>query len=604
MTLSASPAPPTRPRVSATVPLDAVPVARERTFSPFNLIALLLALISIALIVWPLVNAFIGAFVIDGELDLDAFARVFSDRQFHIALTNTAIIMITAGPLAIIVGAVLAWLNERTNARFGWLSTVMPIVPLLVPSIAMAVGWVFLGNERAGYLNALPRVVTSWFGPIDPAATGPIDIASWGGMIFVYTIVLVPYVYLVVAAALRNTDSALEEASRMSGAGVMTTLMRVSLPAVMPALASAALLVLIVGSSLFSIPRTIGTAARIDVLSTYIVRLTRVYPAKLDEAMAVSVVLLILLGIAWWGQQRVASRGRHSTISGKTGSAAIIELGRWRPVFRAIMIVYILLVSVLPFMALLFVGLQPYWTATIDPAVLTLKNFEAFFGPPGELPRRALMTSILLGALGATISMAVVAVMVHWAKERKGTASRLVEGATKAPGAISHIVFGVAILVTFAGPPFMLSGTLGILLIAYFVMYLPQASTGAEVARGQVGNELIEASAMSGASRSQTFWRVLIPLMLPGLAAGWALMFVVIVGDLTASAILAGHSNPVVSFVFLDIWDNGTLSMLATLGVLVSIVTSVVVFAALLLGRGSVIAGRPGRRSAKKGGSQ
>jgi len=583
-----------------TRPVGAVSLTRERVFSPFNLLALLLTAIALLLIVWPLANAFVGAFVIDGQLNLDAFVRVFTDDQFHLALLNTGIIMITAGPLALIIGSVLAWLNERTNAGFGWLSTIMPIVPLLVPSIAMAVGWVFLGNERAGYLNMIPRAVMSWFGPVDPAMTGPIHIASWGGMIFVYTIVLVPYVYLVVAAALRNTDSALEEASRMSGAGVVTTLMRVSLPAVLPAIASSALLVLIVGSSLFSIPRTIGTAARIDVLSTYIVRLTRVYPAKLDEAMAVSVLLLVILGGAWWAQQRVAERGRHSTVSGKSGSTAIIELGAWRAVFRTIMIVYILLVSLLPFLALLFVGLQPFWTASIDPSILTTKNFVSFFGAAGELPRRSLVTSILLGAVGATISMAAVAVMVHWSKERRGMVSQVVGGVTKAPGAISHIVFGVAILVTFAGPPLQLSGTLAILLIAYFVIYLPQASTSAEVARGQVSTELIEASAMSGASRFQTFRKVLIPLMLPGLAAGWALMFVVIVGDLTASAILSGHTNPVVSFVFLDIWDNGTLSMLATLGVIVSATTSIVVVAALLLGRGSTVIARMGRTAQRK----
>jgi iron(III) transport system permease protein len=360
---------------------------------------------------------------------------------------------------------------------------------------------------------------------------------------------------------------------------------------VVPALASSALLVLIVGSSLFSIPRTIGTAAGIDTVSVYIVRLTQVYPAKLDQAMAVSVLLLVVLGIAWWLQQRVARQGRHATISGKSGSAATIDLGRWRGPARLLMTLYVLCVSVLPFLALLVVALQPYWSSTIDPARLTLDNFRDFFGLKGALPRRALTTSILLGVVGATISMAVVSVMVHYSRERRGFVSRLVEGITKIPGAISHIVFGVAILVTFAGPPFNLSGTLTILLLAYYVIYLPQASTGAEVARGQVGNELLEASSMLGASRFQTFRRILLPLMMPGLTAGWALMFVVIVGDLTASAILAGHTNPVVSFVFLDIWDNGTFSTLATLGVLVSLVTSAVVVGALVLGRRAAFSG-------------
>ena len=540
----------------------------------------------------PLFRAFEGAFFTGGHLDLSAFVKVLADPGFHKALANTGILMLTAGPLSLLVGAVFAWLSERTNARLGWFTAILPIVPLMIPSIAVAVGWMFLGNGRAGYLNAIPQMILRRLGVGAPGASGPVDIASWGGMIFVYTIVLVPFVYLVVAAALQNTDSAQEEASRMCGAGIITTLLRISLPSVVPALASSALLVLIVGSSLFSIPRTIGTAAGIDTISVYIVRLTQVYPARLDEAMAVSVVLLVVLGLAWLVQQRVARQGRHSTISGKSGSAAMIDLGKWRGMARLVMTLYVLCVSVLPFLALLVVALQPYWSANIRPEQLTLDNFRDFFGLKGALPRRALMTSILLGIVGATISMAVVSVMVHCNRERRGPLSQLVEGVTKIPGAISHIVFGVAILVTFAGPPFNLSGTLTILLLAYYVIYLPQASTGAEVARGQVGNELLEASSMLGATRFQTFRRVLLPLMLPGLTAGWALMFVVIVGDLTASAILAGHTNPVVSFVFLDIWDNGTFSTLATMGVLVSLVTSAVVVAALLLGRRSVMASR------------
>lgn len=568
-------------------------------FSLFDLVGLVLTLLTTVVIVVPLARAFVGAFVDEAGLDLGPFAKVFADPSFGRALANTGILMITAGPLALVVGSAFAWLDERTDARFGWFSTILPIVPLMIPSIAVSVGWVFLGNSRAGYLNAVPQAILGWFGLSEPGAAGPIDISTWGGMIFVYTIVLVPFVYLVVAAALRNTDPALEEASRVSGAGVLTTFWRVSLPGVTPALASSALLILIVGSSLFSIPRTIGTAAGIDTVSVYIVRLTQVYPAKLDQAMAASMALLVVISAAWWAQQWVARRGRHSTISGKSGSVAIIELGKWRLVTRLLMLAYVLCVSVLPFLALLIVALQPFWSSKIDPTNLTLANFESFFGLPGALPRRALLTSILLGVIGATVSMAVVSVMVHYARERKGIASRLIEGVTKAPGAISHLVLGVAILVTFAGPPFNLSGTLAILLLAYYVIYLPQASTGAEVARSQVGNELLEASSMLGASRFQTFRTILLPLMLPGLAAGWALMFVVIVGDLTASAILAGHTNPVVSFVFLDIWDNGTFSMLATLGVLVSLVTSAVVVVALLLGRRSVIANR---RPARTGG--
>jgi iron(III) transport system permease protein len=563
----------------------------SRLPSAFGMLGLVLTLAAVALIVYPLISTFADAFTRNSALDLSAFWTVLTDTAFHKAVLDTLIILVTAGPLALFIGAVFAWLNERTDARFGWVSTILPIVPLLVPSIAMSVGWVFLGNSRAGFLNTLIRTVCDWGGIHAFDESGPVNISTWPGLIFVYTIVLVPYAYLVVASALRNTDSSLEEASRMCGAGVLTTLVRVSLPAIRPALASSALLILIMGLSLFSIPRTIGTAAGIDTVSVYLVRLTQSFPSRLNEAVAVSVLLLIVMAGAWWVQQRASSKERHSTISGKTGSASVIKLGRWRLLARIVMILYIVCVSVLPFVALVIVALQPFWTSTINFSALTIANFSNFFGAAGALPRQALMTSMLLGVIGATVAMAGVTIMVSYGRDHRRFVRKLVEGVTKAPGAISHIVFGVAVLVTFAGPPFHLSGTIVILLLAYIIVYMPQASTSAEVARGQVGSDLLEASAMLGASKSRTFRSVLFPLMLPGLAAGWALLFVMIVGDLTVSAILAGTNNPVVSFVFLDIWDNGTFSVLATLGTLVSLVTTAVVLLALFVGRRSVLEG-------------
>ncbi|WP_049564077.1 ABC transporter permease [Streptomyces sp. SBT349] len=561
----------------------------------FGLLGLALTLAVLGFIAYPLASTIVTSFVDGGALDLTPMRLVLTDSALHRAARNTGTVLVTAGPLALLIGSAFAWLNERTDARLRWLSDLLPVVPLLLPPIALSIGWVFLADERAGFVNSAIRSLGESVG-LDMPGEGPLNISTWPGLIFVYTISLVPYVYLIVSSALKNADPSLEEASRMSGAGVLNTLVRVSLPAIRPAVAAAALLVVIVGSSLYSIPRTIGTAARVDTISVYIVRLTQSFPSRLDEAVAVSLLVLVVMGALWLLQRRVSARGRHSTISGKAAHATVVRLGRWRRPARAVMIGYLLCVSVLPFLALALVALQPFWTAGVDLSTLTLDNFRGFFGDGGR-SFDALRTSLTLGVLGATTGIVAVAVVITFGRDRGGVPARLVEGATKTPGAISHIVFGVALLVTFAGAPFYLSGTMQILLIAYVIIYLPQASTAVEVAHGQVGDELLEASRMSGASKGRTFRTILFPLMRPGLTAGWALLFVVMVGDLTASAILAGTTNPVVGFVFLDIWDHGTFSDLAALGTVVSLVTSVVVVLALTLGRSSRWQRRPAGRA-------
>jgi iron(III) transport system permease protein len=159
-------------------------------------------------------------------------------------------------------------------------------------------------------------------------------------------------------------------------------------------------------------------------------------------------------------------------------------------------------------------------------------------------------------------------------------------GITRLPGAIINIVLGVGFLVVLGAPPFDLKGTMLILLLAYIVIYTPQAATAAGSAIEQVGGELIESGRMAGAGKGQVFRRITFPLILPGLAAGWAMIFVVMVGDLTASALLAGTTNPVVGFVILDIWENGLYSELAALAALISLICTLAVMFVLFVARG------------------
>ena len=561
-----------------------------RRLDPFPLVAWPLAIVLLLLITYPFGATLVDTFVRDGHLDLTPLTTVLGDDAFHRAAQNTIVLLVISGSAALLIGSLFAWLNERTDASIGLLSRLAPLIPLLIPSIALSIGWVLLAQPRIGFLNGFLRQALGAVGI--HLTEGPIDIGTWPGLVFVYTISLVPYAYIVVAPALRNMDGSLEEASRMSGAGPLRTALRVTLPAIRPALASAALLIVIIGVTMFSIPRTIGLLARVDTVSVYIVRLTQESPSRLDEAVAVSLVMLVALFVVWVTQRRMSRSGRSATISGKSGSAALVRLGPYRWIARTIILVYLLLVSVLPFLALVVVALQPYWQATIDVSQLRFDNFWDFFFGPNPRARRALWSSLQLATIGATLLIATAAIVLTYAREIGGARASVVSGMTKAPAAIPNLVIGVAILVALAGPPFALGGTLLILLVGYIVAYMPQASIAAEVSRGQVGQELLEASSMLGATRGRTFRRILLPLMRPGLAYGFALLFVMLVGDLTISAILSGPGNLVVGSIFLDIWDSGVFADLATLGTIVCITSLVVVSLVTSLGRGRRRSGR------------
>jgi iron(III) transport system permease protein len=561
---------------------------RVRRLDASSLLGWPLTLALLALILDPLGTMLRRTFVVGGSLNLQPLRDLADDPAFTKSVENTLIIIGTAGTFAIILGALFAWLNERTDASFGFVSRLAPLIPLLIPPVCLAVGWIFVAQPAVGFLNYYLR---EGLGHVGIHMTqGPFNISTFPGLVFVYTIALVPYAYIVIAPALRNMDTSLEEASRMTGAGPLRTALRVSLPAIMPAIASAALLVVIIAASLYSIPAIIGTTARIETVSVYIVYLTQNSSAGFDQSVAVALVLAVFVLAVWLLHGWVTRRQRHVTISGKATTHTVIRLGRWKWVARGLLLAYLLCVSVLPFLALLVVALQPFWQPHIDVHALTLHGFRNFFSASSSIGRHGLIDSLKLAAVASTAIMVAASILVTYAHRVGGRTSKLISVTTKIPAAISGLVVAVAILLTFAGPPFRLHGSLLILLLAYLVVFMPQASIAAEVARGQVGGDLLEAASMVGVSRLRSTFGVLWPLMRPGLAYGWALIFVLVMGDLEIAAILSGPGNPVVGTAFAAIFMSGIYSDLASLGTIVAVITLVVV------GLVTALYGRPSRR--------
>jgi len=554
----------------------------EGRVSGFKIIAFALTVLLCLLIVYPVIGMIVRTVFFDGELDFSAFGRAFSNSGLPEALRNTALIMAVSGTAAVIIASLFAWLNERTDARLGWIAMLLPIVPLMLPTIALSIGWVFLGNERAGFINGFLRGVMGWFGVETDA--GPLNLTSWGGMFFIYTLYLVPFVYLVVAAAFRNVDPALEEASRVAGASAWRTVWKISLPSIRSAIAGAALLVVVMALAVYSIGATLGTQARIRVLSVHIVSLVQSWPSQLDQAVVIGLVVLVFVGTIWALQRRIAGRQQHATIGGRAMRGNEVKLGAFRGPARALMLIYIAATSVLPVIALALVSLAPFWSPNVDPSKWSLDNYARLFAP-GSAAVKALTNSFSLGVVGATIAMSIAAILVVYSRYQGGAVSRFIDGVTKAPGAISHVVVGVAFIAAFAGQPFNLFGSYTILLLVYIVIYMPQASISAGSAGDQLGRELFEASSVSGAGPWRTFRRVALPLMIPGLTAGWVFLFVAIAGELTASSMLAGVTNPVIGFVILNIWESGTFSQLAAMGTVVAVVSAVIVTTVLALSR-------------------
>lgn len=571
----------TEPRVSVPGPSSGPSIPRPASSgrngrSPFDYFTGVVSLALAIIIVGPLAGA-LWNIAVGKEGDVgEAFVRVFGNSRLWEVLGYTVLVLGISIIISMAVGTGLAWLNERTNARVGWASDVLPVVSLLVPSTAGAIGWVLLASPDVGYLNVIVQGLADSIGLSVPQ----MNIYSVTGMIFVFSLYLIPQVYLVVSAAMRNIDPALEEAARVSGRGTLAVMWDVTLPAVRPAIISGGLLALVYGLAMYSIPLFLGSQSGITVLTVEIVRLLTVaYPPDLVGSTLLCLLLLVAVMMMNALSRAVNKSGNFATIGGKPAGQNVLRFRTpARVLARVVMFGYMATGCILPVAALLYVALQPYWTGTFT-TNLQFDAFEEIFSQ-GSQTFDALKNSLTLGVITATLGMAL-AIGVAYTMNRHPRVAGALNVVTKIPGTVSNVIIAIALLSVFAGPPFNLGGTVVILFVAYLTLYITQATVSAESALLQVGKDLTDASRVSGRGPGATMMRIALPLMAPGLAAGWVFVFVLVMGDITASAILAGTNNPVVGFTMLSLFQNGTYTTLAALGTVVTVLSMAVVLSAL-----------------------
>jgi iron(III) transport system permease protein len=342
---------------------------------------------------------------------------------------------------------------------------------------------------------------------------------------------------------------------------------------------------------MFSVPFIIGTGAKVDVLSVYIFRLLDTYPPQMALALTLAGLMLLVVQVLLILQRVLMPAGRHAAIGGRGLRLGRFELGAWRHGARGLAAMFMIVTSVLPVVGLAIVSLQPFWTPAIRWRFLSFKNYS-FVLLENALTSRALMMSLMLGVAVATFAMIVVGLIMLHAHQRRGAGLRFADTITNLPATIPHTVIGVSFIIAFAVPPFRLYGTALILFLAYVAMALPAAARAASSAASGIGHELGEASRVFRASETRTFARILFPLALPGLIAGWIIIFIHTAGEVTASSLLGGTGNPVIGRVLMELWSFGSFPQVAALSLIITAVNATLVFAMLRFTRHGFERGR------------
>lgn len=517
-----------------------------------------------------------GTFWNGRGLTLEFFRSAYSAIGLSTMVVNSLLFAVGSTVVAVGLGTVLAYLVVRTDLRGRKIVFALALVPLIMPGILHTIAWIFLASPRIGLFNR-------WLEVLPGAPT--FDVFSLPGMMLVEGLHLTPLVLLLMAAAFRSMDPSLEEAAATSGASVPTIIRRITVPLVRPALLAAILIMVVRALEAFEVPALLGIPGGIWVFTSRIWRVLNSFPVDYGQAGAysMSLVSITMIGLAIYYVMLKRSK-RFQTLSGKGHRPQPISLGKWKPAAATFVTAYIVIASLMPLLILVYASTQPFYSV---PSLTSISNatFGNYLDVASHGPTlRALRNSLFLGVAAASIVMFVTAVAA-WVIARTKTRGRwVVDGLASAPLVIPGLVVGVALLFVYLRSPLPIFGTIWILLIAYLTRYMPYGMRYSTASMYQIGLELEESAQISGATWWQSFRRVMLPLLVPGLLAGWLYIFLVSVRELSSSILLYTPGNEVLSVVIFSRWEAGQLPELAALGVLLVLGMTGLVFLARRLG--------------------
>lgn len=514
------------------------------------------------------------------EWTLDNYINVLTNPATYAVMWNT--FLFAAGALAIsfTLSITLAWLIERTDLPLRGTLFVVIIASIGMPNVIAGIAYALLLNPSNGLLNIPLRALLG----MDPNDSGPLNAYTLPGMIFVQGITLVPITYLLVAAAFRAMDTAMEDAGSTSGASYRTVMRRITLPLLTPALLAALVYQFVTVIESFDIPLVLGLRGGVPVLSTTVFVETQPAGGLPNYGLASSyAILLLVVAIGpLLIYNRVLGRGdRYATITGHSYLPRRIRLGAWKVPAVGLALAYVTIGFILPALVMLWTSLQPFY-AVPSPESIGRISLDAYVEVlTSSRLQKALGNTIILG-VATGIGAMTVGLLVSWILVRTRSKLRFaLDVLAFTPHAMPGVLIGLSILLIYLILPLPIYGTIWIIVIALGTQYISISTRLMSAGIAQIRSELEEAGAVSGAAWGAVIRRIVLPLVLPAFLNGFLLVFLLAIKNLTLALILFSPDSIVMSTLVWNYWDIGAdtaeTAVVGMVMVVITLILSVIV---------------------------
>jgi iron(III) transport system permease protein len=553
---------------------------RWRHWDRASLVWLLAIAVLVLLVANPLLRLLVVSFQDgDGAFTLANYVAAYS-RQRHLeALGNSLVLGVSSGLLCLLFGVPIAWALSRTDMPCKGLVWVAMLGTFVIPPYLGAVAWILLAGPNAGWLN---KAVIALFG-VDK---GPFNIYSMPGLVLVVACYSFPYVVVLTRSALDLVSSEMEDAANILGSGNLRTTLSITLPLVLPAILGAFILVFLEAIALFGSPALLALPGRFQVVTTQLWQFFE-FPPKVGLAAAYAMPLLAITIVLFWIQRRMTHRKGYVSLTGKGGERRPVALGGWKWVALGWCLFVTTLSFFLPLVVICQAAFAKAWGRGFSLDNLTLRNVQGIVFD-NALTRTAAWHTFAYAGTASAIAI-VLALCISYMINRE-LVNRHVGSVlgflAMAPFVVPGIVLAIGFYAAYSRPPFMLYGSAWILILAFTTRFLPIAFVNGNAAIRSINPELEEAVHTLGGSRATAIRHVVMPVLKRSMAGAFILVFIPATRELSTAIFLYSINTQVLSVLLFDKSDEGNFEVLASIGLLLVVITVVMILAGFrLLGR-------------------
>ena len=524
----------------------------------------ILLVILIGLIVCPLIMVFAEAVIIDGRLDLRQAWSIITDSENLQTIWNSLILGVCVVLCSTLIAAPTAYLLARTQlARHKWLDIVF-MVPFMTPPYIASMGWILFMQKRGLFQQLFP--FTGSFSE---------GFFSFGGLVLVMTLNVFPFMMTILKNAILNIPASLEESGAVFGAGFGLRLRKIFAPLLTGNYAIAALLVFVKTLSEYGTPYTLGRRIGFYVFTTDIHRYSTTAPVDFGKSASLSSVLICICMALWMLQNYITNKNSYRLVSGKGSRPARTKLSRGGLAGAWCWIGLVLVVAIgIPYFSIIassLIKLRGYGLAAGN---FTLEHYAELFTTAKSL--NAIGNSLLLAVSSACICSVLGTLVVLAVRRGKGRFGKIVEGVSMLPEMLPAIVLVIGIMLFWNAiyRVIPLYNTLGIMVLAYVVLYLPYTVQYVTSAFTQINDSLLQAGRTFGGNPFYVFRRVTLPMISRGILAGWMMIFIIAFRELVTASLIAPPNVLVVSTYINREFEQGSVSLGMAMAVLCVFITT------------------------------